>query len=276
MKILFIIIFFINLLCAGLINSVALTVNGEPVTLYDIDEKIQKLQVSKKEAIDIIIDKILYNQELKKNNIELDIFDIENYIKKLASLNGLTPYEFKNAISQQQDYTKFEEQLKKRILHEKLVRKISTGKLKYANDDDLKIYYQNHIDEFKIPSIIEVTLYRTKKRFALEQIKKNPLINQQDVVIKNLTINLSKDNISNESRYILLNSKVKDFSPIFIENKAYNMFYISAKKGIKTIPFKKVKNKIFQILMKQREDEFLKDYFTKLRLKANIIKTIKE
>jgi len=275
-KILFIIIFFINLLCAGLINSVALTVNGEPVTLYDIDEKIQKLQVSKKEAIDIIIDKILYNQELKKNNIELDIFDIENYIKKLASLNGLTPYEFKNAISQQQDYTKFEEQLKKRILHEKLVRKISTGKLKYANDDDLKIYYQNHIDEFKIPSIIEVTLYRTKKRFALEQIKKNPLINQQDVVIKNLTINLSKDNISNESRYILLNSKVKDFSPIFIENKAYNMFYISAKKGIKTIPFKKVKNKIFQILMKQREDEFLKDYFTKLRLKANIIKTIKE
>jgi len=267
-------IFLINLVYAGLINAIAILVNNEPITLYDIDLKMQKEYISKKEAIDKLIEEILYKQELRKNNIEVDIFDVDNYIKRLASLNGLTPYEFKNAISARQDYEEFEKELKRRILHEKLVRKISAGKIKLATDEDLKIYYQNHINEFKIPKSVEVTLYMSKKRFALEKIKQNPLISQQDVIVKNLTINLD-EKISNEVKFILINTKEKSFSPIFIENKAYNMFYIIDKKGIKTIPFKEVKNKIFQIVMKQREDEFLKDYFIKLRLKADI-KFLKE
>jgi len=263
-------ILFTSFIYAGLVNKIVLAVNGEPITSYDIDLKMQELHISKKQAINMIIENILYKQELEKNNIKVDIFDVEDYIKKLASANGLTPYEFKNAISEQQDYSNFEKRLKEKILHEKLIRKISSNKIKFANDEDLKIYYQNHIENFKVPSTVEVTLYKSRKRFALEQIKNNPLANQQDVEIKNLTIDLNQDHISNEARYILINSKIKSFSPIFIDNKAYNMFYIISKKNIKVVPFEKVKNKIFQIVMSQREDEFLKDYFTKLKLKANI------
>jgi hypothetical protein len=36
------------------------------------------------------------------------------------------------------------------------------------------------------------------------------------------------------------------------------------------VPFKEVKNKIFNIIMSQREQKYLKEYFKKLKLKADI------
>jgi hypothetical protein len=266
-------IFSYNIAIAGLVNSIYALVNNEPITLYDIDKKAQKLHISNQQALDILIDEILYEQELKHNNITVDLFDIDKYIKQLAMMNGLSAFEFKNAIRQQQDYDKFEEDIKKKLLHQKLIQKIAQGKIQKATDEDLKIYYDNHKNMFYKPTIIEVTKYSSKNRSSLQQIRINPMANIKDVYIENLNIDIST--ISNEQKYILLNTKEGAFSPIFIDNRLYNLYYIIKKKDIQIEPFHKVKNKIFQIVMKQREDEFLKEYFTKLKLKANI-KIIKE
>ena len=65
---------------AGMINGIAIIVNDEPITLYDIDKTMSVNNVSKNEAVSYLIDKILYDQLVKENNITADIFEITDYI----------------------------------------------------------------------------------------------------------------------------------------------------------------------------------------------------
>ena len=111
----------------------------------------------------------------------------------LALSNKMSIEKFKSTIKQNQNYDTFINNIKKRILNRKLISKIAIGKLKMATDEDMKIYYENNIQQFK----------------------------------KN-------------------------------------------KNSIHVVPFKEVKNKIFNIIMSQREQKYLKEYFKKLKLKADI------
>ena len=70
---------------AGMVNGVALTVNDDPITLYDIDKAMSTNKISKNEAVGLLIDKTLYEQAIKENNISADIFDVNNYIEKIKN-----------------------------------------------------------------------------------------------------------------------------------------------------------------------------------------------
>jgi hypothetical protein len=124
---------------AGLVNGVAFVVNDEPITLYDIDKEMQEKGLSKNDAVKSLIDETLYNQQIKKENISVDIFDVDNYLSKLAAQNRMTLLEFKALVRQQQDYDQFVEGIKKRLMHEKLIKKVARGNIKIATDDDIKI-----------------------------------------------------------------------------------------------------------------------------------------
>ena len=80
---------------AGIVNGVALTVNDQPITIYDIDKTVSINKISKNEAVGLLIDKALYEQSIKENNITADIFDVNEYIEKLANANGMDLYAFK-------------------------------------------------------------------------------------------------------------------------------------------------------------------------------------
>ena len=253
---------------ASLVNAIAMTVNNEAITLVDIDNKMQSLNISKNEATKVIVDEILYNQIINKNNIYVDAFDVNDYIQKLASQNNMKLYEFKNAIKQQESYTAFEEKIKKQIKHQKLISSIAAGKIPLANDEDIKIYYENHKNEFQRPSKIDLKAYISLDKRALQMIRKNPMMVQNNVKIEDITLN-DKD-LNSKIRFIISSTKQNSFSSIFVNNKSYNMLYVVKKYDINSISLKEAKNSIFEILMKQRQDEYLKNYFETLRLSANI------
>jgi len=178
---------------AGLLNAIAVVVNGIAITMYDIDKTANANNLSQKQAIKKLIDDILYKQELEKFNLVVSNTELLDYIKMLALSNKMSIEKFKSTIKQNQNYDTFINNIKKRILNRKLISKIAIGKLKMATDEDMKIYYENNIQQFK----------------------------------KN-------------------------------------------KNSIQVVPFKEVKNKIFNIIMSQREQKYLKEYFKKLKLKADI------
>ncbi|MDC7242672.1 MAG: hypothetical protein PQJ44_01520, partial [Sphaerochaetaceae bacterium] len=174
---------------AGLVNAVAVTVNDNPITLYDIDELMIKSNKTKDEAIKTLIDEKLYNQELESRHINVDIFDVNEYIEKLAARNGMDVINFKSVIRQQySDYDKFIEQTKKRLQHQKLVSSIVRGNIKLASDEDLKIYYNSHKESYNIASKIEVIQYISKNKRALIATKNNPLQVQKAVQSTNITL----------------------------------------------------------------------------------------
>ncbi|MCK5111463.1 MAG: SurA N-terminal domain-containing protein [Arcobacteraceae bacterium] len=179
---------------AGLINAIAVIVNDSVITLYDIDEVMEQSKSSHNQAVSMLIDKILYEEEVKRYNLTISEEEILSYIGKLAQANSMTMMEFKEAvIKQKQNYQVFEADIKKRLLNQKLISKIAAGKLQVATDDDIQLYYDNNIEQFK-------------------------------------------------------------------ENK----------NSIQVLPLEQVKNKIFNLIMNQREQTYLKEYFETLKITADI------
>jgi hypothetical protein len=266
----------IGLLCSlfafnlngGVVNGVALSVNEYPITLVDIDNKMEELKITKNEAITLLIDEALYLQSLDKYRISVDNFDVENYIDKLAKNNKMTTFEFKNAVKQQEDFTAFSEKIRLQLRHQKLISAISSNKLIIANEEDLKIYYNNNQDEFKIAKKIDAIHYKSKNKALLESLKTNPMLSDPNLIVENETFMI--DNVSEQMKYIISKTKEKSFSSIFSENQTYNILFISNKLDAQVIGFEDVKEIIFNTIMTNRENEYLKSYFENIKISANI------
>lgn len=258
-----------GILNAGLIDSVALVVNDEPITLYDIDKKMSNSKISKAQAVSILVDELLYNQELEKNNISVDIFDINSYLEQMAANNNMDLYQFKSIIRQKYpDYSTYEENIKKQLLRQKFVNKVLRGNLKLPTDEDLKIYYDNNMNSFSTASKFHITQYSTKNKRSLLAIQKNPMVNTPDVQRETVVLDQSKLNA--KFRYLLNDTKERNFTPIFTANKNFVMIYISKKEDTATQNFNDVKNDIFQKVMSEKEKKYLQEYFEKIKLTADI------
>lgn len=253
---------------AGLVNGIAMVVNDEPITLFDVDQEMQTKNIDKNQAVKNLINEIIYNQEIKKNNVSVDIFDVDNYIAKLAASNNMKPLEFKALVRQQQDYNAFIESIKKQLTHQKLIRKVAGGKIKIATDDDLKIYYENNKEQFRVADSIDTTVYISKDKRVLQQVAANPMIKDDRVVSQDITFKYSE--LNPQVKYVLQSTNENQFSPIFVQNENYNMFYVKSKVGEKVLSFEEVKEQIFQTVMEQRETNFLNEYFETQKLTSKI------
>jgi len=268
LKLIFIFIITCTYLQAGLLNAISVIVNKDIITLVDIDNKMKKDNISKSKAVEILIDEILYSQALLKQSVSVDIFDVDRYIELLAKQNNMKVYEFKSAVKQQENYDVFKAKIKKQIIHQKLIASISSNNIKRVTDDDMKIYYNNNISEFEKPVKTDVKVYSSLKKSDLREIKNNPMIINNNITIQNLTLEDSK--INSQVRYIIAKTEEKNFSAIFNNKKIYNMFFVVKKYDVKTIKFDDIKSKIFEVMMKERENQYLKNYFETLKITADI------
>ncbi|RXK12693.1 peptidylprolyl isomerase [Halarcobacter mediterraneus] len=252
-----------------LVDAIALVVNDEPITLYDIEKRKAQANISKDKAVSQLIDEVLFDQLVDDNNITADIFDVNNYLEKLAASNGMDLYEFKSIIRQQyKDYAAYEEKTRQLILREKLTNKLVRGNVKVATEEDLKIYYENNKNMFKTASKVKAIQYSSKDRRALEEARTNPMLNIQGV--NKAPVDLDQSNLNPQLRYILNETAINKFTPIFTSDKHYVSLFISHKENQDIIAFENVRDRIFNIVMQDREKKYLKDYFEKLKLSADI------
>jgi len=253
---------------ADLVNAIAILVNDTPITLYDIDKEMETKKIPKNVAVSKLIDDILYKQSVNKNKISVDIFDVDNYIEKLAANNNMNVLDFKSLVRQQQNYDQFREKIKQQIIHQKLIGKIASGKLTIATEDDLKIYFENNKEQFKVAKVLDVVAYVSKNKKLLLELKKNPMLQSKDIQVQN--IEMKQEELNPQTKYILNTTPVKKFSAIFAQNKNYNMFFVKEKRDITVVTFSDVKDRIFQAIMKKREQDYLKEYFETAKITANI------
>jgi hypothetical protein len=258
-----------SLTYAAMVNGIALTVNDEPITLYDIDKTMSVNKVGKNEAVSYLIDKILYDQVVKENNISADIFDVNDYIEKLASANGMDIYAFKSIVKQKYpDYSIFEEEAKDSVIRQKLVQKIVKGQLTIATQEDMELYYEKNKNNLQTAKSFEVIQYTSKNKAALLETLRNPMTVSADVQRAPLTLN--SETLQGQMQFLLNETKVNSFTPIFTANKQFVSLFIQKKDGSIALPFESVKAKIFNDIMSTREKKYLKDYFEKEKLTADI------
>ncbi|WP_121627759.1 peptidyl-prolyl cis-trans isomerase [Poseidonibacter antarcticus] len=254
---------------AGIINGIALTVNDDPITLYDIDQAMVNKNIDKNQAVGLLVDEVLYKQLIKKYNISVDIFDVNTYIEKLAASNNMDLLTFKSIVRQKYpDYSIFEAEAKTIVTRQKLIKKLVQGQLKIASEEDVKLYYENNKKKYLTSKTVEVVQYTSTKKPSLLATIKSPLAQAADV--QRTPLQLSIKELNPQMQYLLNNTAVNAFTPVFIANKMYTALFIIKKEGTDILDFEVVKNKVFNEVMALREKKYLKDFFEKQKLTADI------
>ena len=268
-KVIFALLISISALFGEFINGIAITVNEDPITLYDIKKLQLEQGITQEQAVSSLIDGVLFEQLIKKYNITADLFDVNNYLEKVAASNGMDLYTFKSVVKQRyKNYEQYEEQTRQEIIRQKLTDRLVRGNIKIANEEDLEIYYENNPNMFKMANDVQAVQYSSKDRKSLVAITNNPMINIDGVTRKNIALN--QDSMNPQIRYLISETNENQFTPIFSMNKEYNTLLITKKGDEKTLKFDDVKERIFNIIMQDREKKYLKDYFEKLKLSADI------
>ena len=256
----------IFLLHAEVVDKIVATVNNIPITSYEVKKVSENLNISHDKALQILLDQKLIQSEIKRRGIEVDDFEIENALEKVAKQNGLSLFEFKNILMQKGQYKQFRNKIKDDLLKEKLFDEIVQTKLKIT-PEEIKNYYENHKDEFKVFKNIQVTKYRANNKQILNKVKKNPLANAN---VKTETAVYDYNELPLGLLFLFKQTKVGDFTPVINDGLNYSMYYIARKDGNNYIPFDKVKNVIANKLAAEKREIILKDYFNKLKNKAYI------
>ena len=258
-----------GILLADVENGLALTVNDEPITIYDIDKTMVENKIGKNEAVSLLIDKALYEQAVRDNNISADVFEINDYIEKLANANGMDLYSFKSVVKQKYgNYELFENEAKDAVIRQKLIQKIVKGQLAIASQEDMELYYEKNKEKYSTSKSYDVNQYTSKNKASLISAINNPMVIADDVV--RTPLKLSSDSLQPQMQFMLNETKTNSFTPIFTANKQFIALFIVKKEGISTLGFETVKAKIFNDIMSTREKKYLKDYFEKQKLIADI------
>jgi len=270
--IIFLFCLIISSLNAKIINQIAYQVNDDIITTYDINAKMQQSGLSKAKVINLLIEQALFKQQLSKYNIQVSDEELNEQIKKIAARNNMGFASFMKVINNNPKYASFLDELKSQLEHRKLVEILSRGNIAIANDEDLRIYYNNHKKEFKKPNSVSGVLYSSiNERALLAQIS-NPMLRQHFISTKKIKTNIK--NLSPQLQYLVLNTPNNTFTQIYQENSKLHTLYILKKTYLGVLPFNQIKTRIFEIVMQKRQNDFLKDYFDTLKAKADIKKLL--
>ena len=254
---------------ANMENGIALTVNEEPITTYDIENTMTEGKMNKNQAVGLLIDKALDEQSVRENNIAADIFDVNEYIEKVANANGMDLYSFKGVVKQKYgNYEVFENEAKDAVIRQKLIQKIVKGQLAIATQEDIELYYEKNKEQFSTSKFYEVMQYTSKNKASLVAALNNPTVLSAEV--EKAPVKLSIENLQPQMQFLLNETKTNSFTPIFTANKQFIALFIIKKEGTTALALESVKGKIFNDIMTTREKKYLKDYFEKQKLTADI------
>ncbi len=260
---------FFSPLNASTVDGISLIINKEPITLYDIHKYATRFNLSKKEALDVLIRQKLEDSEIKKLGISADSFEVDQYIENLAISNGVSQYEFLNLIrSKNIDVAEYKEDLRSKLQRDKLYKKIISTKMQQVGDNELRAYYNDNLNEFSQASAFDVTIYSSADQQALQAIAQNPMSAVGGVELKEATFETAK---TDPKLTLLLNKTAQgSFSTMVKSDQNFVLFFVKKKHNVRTIAFEDAKNYISSKLAEGKEQKAIEEYFEKLKASANI------
>jgi len=260
------------LLNAQIINRIAIKVNSEIITDYDISEAVLKMNVSRSESINRLIEEILVKDEIKKYSITVSKKDIDRYILNVMQRTNIPnraiflQYLAKQNISEYE----FKNDVKKQLLTLKLRQKIVQSKLIEPSKKELREFYKNNIDQYQMAKKYCLKIYSSHFQEAIQSKRLNIMLNLPNVAVEDG--NFSLDKLPSEIAQNVIKLKEGEYSEIFPYNQQYMFIYLNKKIDVRTLKFEEVKNSIREHLLLIQQNEILKKYFERIRNKAIIEK----
>lgn len=269
MKYLFLLVLFMGVMNAGIIDGVAIKVDGNIITLYQIKEVEKKDNVDENKAKNILIKERIKENEIKRLGIKVDDSKVEDEINNIVISNGITRDELKDALKAQGvDFETYKKRLREHIINRELMQKILQTSPNITNEDDLKRYYEENKTEFAFPTKIKVTSYTSTNDAALQQFLRNPITLNPNITSKEEEIDLKS--LPQQIVNVFLQTPEKKFTPVLNSGNTLIVFFIKEKIDKEILPFDEIRENVLQKYTQARENDILNDYFDKIRANANI------
>ncbi len=252
------------------IGAIAMTVNGDPITLYEINQLSKRAKISKEDAVNALVQEKIEEEEMRKQGIYASPEEVDQRIMMIAKQNHMTLSQFEQALKKEgKTLESLRSELEKQIKKEKLYHKILTGKLKKPDEKTIKAYYKAHKKEFTMPGKVKIQEYLSNDPRALQAIRMQPMLMLPNVKITPRTLDPKKTNP--QLMQLILQTPVKKFTPIVnLGKNQAAMFFVEYKGKPKIAPFDQVKQAILMRLMKEQEQANLIAYFEKKKSDADI------
>ncbi len=267
---------FISAYASQIVNGISFYVNGEPVTLYQLHKMTKIAQVNKEEAMEILINERLQDEEALKYNILISEREVDDEIQALSNKNGQNSIEAlkRTLIQQGIDFNHYRDDIKKRLLQKKLFSAVVSENIELADENELKEYYNAHKQDFVLPTHVNIIRYGSHSQNVLDKMvrKKYPIgsIPPAPSGASSAPERIEIARLNPQLVSLLISVPVGGFTPVFNIAGEFVTFFVVSKIGGAPIPFEESKRAIFGKIMLEREEKILQEHFEKLRAAAKI------
>ena len=257
---------------ANVIDAIALVVNNEPITTYEIIKTAQNLHISKKEAIDLLIRKKLEASQIKKFGIEVSDMELDNALENIAKKNGLDIFSLEQAIEAKgMDWQEYKEGIKKQLLRQKLYKAIMQSQTKAPSEERLKEYYNTHKEQFSVAKSVDVVKYISPSKTILERIRQNPLYQPNNpALLQKGEEKLDLSQVDPQFATLLNQTPEGSFTQILPIGDKFLLLYVKKKEGKEYIPYEEAREYIARLLANKTGAKSVKEYFDRLKASAKI------
>jgi peptidyl-prolyl cis-trans isomerase SurA len=253
------------------VGGVAVLVKNSPITLYEITQEMKQSGTDATKSADILIRKKLEQLEAQEKKISVSASEIKEEMERMAKQNNLTMEQFLDAMKTARgiDESDLKAKVEESIRGQKLYSAIAFSKMAQPTPAEEAEYYQLHLDEFSHPDSYDVTTYVASSAEILQAKIDDPMRNIPDIITKDE--NIPSKNINPQLAQILNKIEVGKFGPVLPNGKNNFMsFYMKDKQNLITENLDSIRPQINNMIMGERRNQVLNDYFTRLRLSADI------
>jgi hypothetical protein len=253
------------------IGGVAVLVKNSPITLYEVTQEMKQSGTDATKSADALIRKKLEQLEAQEKKIAVTSTEVKEEMLRMAKQNNLTIEQFLDAMKTARGINEsdLKAKIEESIRGQKLYSSIAMTKMAQPTPAEEAEYYQLHLDEFSHPDSYDVTTYIGNSSEILTEKIEDPIRNVPNILIKDEHI--PTKNINPQLSQILNKIEVGKFGPILPNGKdSFVSFYMKDKQNLVTENLDSVRPQIDNMIMGEKRNQVLNDYFTRLRLSADI------
>jgi len=250
---------------AKMVDALAIIVEGEPITTAEIRAIQTQMSISKKKATSLLIQDRLQKSAMK--DIAIDEGAIDGKISAIAAKNNLTVPKMQKILKEQgTSWSKYRSSVRDAMKREKFFQENVVNSIPTPTDDELRLYYTNHKEEFLAPSSINLIEYSASTKSIMKdflQTKKKRGITSRSV--KKMTKDLNPTLLGS-----ILQTQDGSYTRPFNAGDRYISYKVLSKNGKVTMPFDAARGTVTARWKQKQQTKALKDYFEKLKTNADV------
>ena len=264
-KFVFIIVSLFTISQARMTDGVALVVDGEAITTAEINAVKKQLHISKKKAIDMLIENRVQRNAVK--NIPINENQVNNRIKFIASQNKMSVQKMSKVLRKQgSSLRSFKDKIRMSMKKEIFFNQKVASSVPIPSTSELKKFYNKRKRMFSVAKSFSLMEYSAKSENELKSFIKS----KKATNIKHKRVTKYTSKLDSTMLNTFLSTKKGKFTKIFNAGDRFIVYKVLSKQGRSIMPFDKAKNAVEAQWKLSKKDKYMREYFKQLKSSANI------